>query len=333
MQTPPVPLDEARRLIAVRALALLDTPAEERFDRITRVAQRLFGSAAATISLIDDSREWIKSASGFAHEQLARTISFAAHAIGAGDTFVVDDTLADSRFHDHPLVTGDARIRFYAGRPLSSESAHVGVLSIYDVEPRAWGTAEGQALADVAAIAEREMQQVGLSAPQLEIVGDMSELSRIDPLTRLWNRGAMLEIARGELRQAQSSRRGVAVLMVAVDPREDSLAMAGDAVLCEVARVLRTSLRPSDVISRFSGHEFAVLLTGVDASKLTDAAERIRQSIARQLLSSSQTDVSVTIGAVTSTGSSDFESLARAAQSALWSARRRGGNSINVAVE
>ena len=325
MQSAPIPLDEARRLVAVRALALVDTPAEERFDRITRVAQRLFGSAAATISLVDETREWIKSSSGFPHHQLARTISFAAHAIGAGDTFVVEDTQDDSRFHDHPLVTGDPRIRFYAGRPLqAADTAQVGVLSIYDVEPHAWSRSETAALADIADIAQREMRQTGLSGPQLNIVGDASELSRIDPVTRLWNRGAMLEIARGEMQQARSARRGVAVLMIAIEP------VADDDMLSEVARILRASLRPNDVIARFGGNDFAVLLSGVESSRALDAAERVRISIARQL-HTMQEGVSVTIGAATSFGTSDFESLARAAESALWSARRRGGNTINVA--
>ena len=333
MQIAAIPLDEARRLVAVRALALLDTPAEERFDRITRVAQRLFGSAAATISLIDETREWVKSACGFPHQQLARSISFAAHAVGAGDTFVVDDATADSRFRDHPLVVGDPRIRFYAGRPLqAADATHVGVLSVYDVEPHVWGRSERSALTDIADIAQREMRQTGLSAPQLHIVGDPSELSRIDPVTRLWNRGAMLEIARGEMQQARNASRGVAMLMISIDPRGGVSAVADDAVLSEVARVLRTSLRPNDVIARFGGNEFAALLSGVESSRAVDTAERVRMSIARHL-GAIGGEVSVTIGAATSLGSSDFESLVRAAQSALWSARRRGGNTINVAAE
>ena len=331
MQIAPVPLDEARRLAVVRALGLLDTPAEERFDRVTRVAQRLFQSSAATISLIDETREWIKSSSGFPHAQLARTISFAAHAVGAGDTFVVEDTAADSRFHDHPLVTGDPRIRFYAGRPLqAADATFIGVLSIYDAEPHAWGDAERAALADVAGIAEREMRQTGLSGPQLNVVGDFS---RIDPVTRLWNRGAMLEIAKNEMKQAQSSSRGVAMLMISIDPRGTASAVADDAAMSEVARVLRTSLRPSDVIARFGGNEFAALLAGVEGSHAVDAAERVRVAVARHLNTLGGEGVSVTIGAATSLGSSDTESLVRAAQSALWSARRRGGDTINVAVE
>src|SRR5262249_49412733 len=162
--------------------------------------------------------------------------------------------------HDHPLVTDDPRIRFYAGRPLqAADATHVGVLSIYDVEPHAWGWTQTAALADVADIAQREMRQTGLSGPQLNIVGG------IDPVTRLWTRGAMREIARGELQQARSTSRGVAMLIISISPSAD------DGVLSEVARILRTSLRPSDVIARFGGNEFAALLSGVDASNALDA--------------------------------------------------------------
>ncbi|HEY5609766.1 MAG TPA: GAF domain-containing protein, partial [Thermoanaerobaculia bacterium] len=130
MQSPPIPLDEARRLSAVRELALLDTPAEERFDRITRLALRLFEVSSATIALVDETREWIKSSAGFAHPQLAREVSFAAHAIGQGDLLVVEDTVRDARFHNHPLVLGDPRVRFYAGQPLHAEDASLaGALS------------------------------------------------------------------------------------------------------------------------------------------------------------------------------------------------------------
>src|SRR5687767_11637703 len=231
MQPPPIPLDEARRVSAVRSLALLDTPAEERYDRLTRLAVRLFGARAATISIVDDSREWVKSGSGFPYPQLARPASFAAHAIGTGDLFVVPDAAADPRFNDHPLVTGPRPIRFYAGQPLhSTDGSQPAVLSIYADEPRHFALADRTALADLAAVAERELRATELSAPQLEAAGAArrTESPRVDPLTRLWNRSAMFEIVRRELDVAREAQESVAFMIIEVPPIGAALLPSGE---------------------------------------------------------------------------------------------------------
>lgn len=314
---------------------MLDTPAEERYDRITRVAQRLFGVASTTIGFIDERREWIKSASGFPHAQLARDVSFCAHAVGDGELLVLEDTVRDRRFYDHPLVTGDLRIRFYAGQPLhAADGCLAGALNLYDPRPRTFDAQDRQSLSDLAAMVEREIRTQGLSRSQLEAGVAPREASRIDPLTRLWNRASMFEIVRREIEHARGEGAGVALLIIDVDRmrevNEQSGHARGDVLLTEVARVLRTSLRPTDVIARFAGEEFAAFLTGVDATNAFDAAERVRLAIARDVREP-QRDVSVSVGAATvSAAAADPESLVRAAQAALWSAKKRGGNSVGM---
>ena len=120
MLEPPVPADEPVRLIALRALNLLDTPAEERFERITRTAIRTFDVPIALISLVDAERQWIKSCQGFAISETPRSISFCGHAILQDQALVIPDARLDPRFVDNPLVTGGPHIRFYAGQPLSA---------------------------------------------------------------------------------------------------------------------------------------------------------------------------------------------------------------------
>jgi diguanylate cyclase (GGDEF)-like protein len=339
MQAPPIPLDEARRVSAVRALGLLDTPAEERFDRVTRLAMRLFGASAATLSLIDESREWIKSAVGFPFEQLSRRASFAAHAIGTGEMLLIEDAASDARFSDHPLVTSERRFRGYAGEPLHAGSggSQVAVLSIYSEGPLRLGAADRQALSDLASLAERELRAGGLSAPQIEVAdaARRTESPRVDPLTRLWNRTAMFDIVRRELDEARASQTAVAFLIIDVPPprveRMPNGDSAGDFVLVEVARVLRASLRPYDVIARFAGQEFAALLTNVDPSNALDAAERVRMTIAREIKRGTAQDVDITVGVTTASAlASDPESLVRAAQAALWTAKTRGGNHVGI---
>ena len=104
MIPPEFPRDEAARLAALRALNVLDTEAEERFDRITRLAQEVFDAPIALVSLVDESRQWFKSRQGLAATQTPRDVSFCGHAILGDDVLVVPDASQDVRFADNPLV-------------------------------------------------------------------------------------------------------------------------------------------------------------------------------------------------------------------------------------
>lgn len=158
MLPPPNPPDEAARIAALHALRLLDTPPDERFDRITRTAQRLFGVPIVLVSLVDSERQWFKSCIGLATDQTDREVSFCAHAILQDDVFVVQDTHVDERFADNRLVTEDPFIRFYAGWPLREPSGHrVGTLCLIDRRPRAFGPDDRSALRDLGAWVEHEL--------------------------------------------------------------------------------------------------------------------------------------------------------------------------------
>jgi len=111
-------VDGNQRLEALRSLGLLDTPPEERFDVLTRLARRLLEVPTALVSLVDDQRQWFKSADGLAKRELPRAVSFCGHAIHGNDILYVPDATRDARFADNPLVTHDPCIRFYAGCPL-----------------------------------------------------------------------------------------------------------------------------------------------------------------------------------------------------------------------
>jgi PAS domain S-box-containing protein len=164
MQEPALPPDEEARLEKVRALAILDTPAEQRFDRITRIAADLFRVPIATITLIDANRQWFKSCIGLGVRETPRAFSFCAHAVLADDTLVIPDARADPRFADNPLVVGEPGIRFYAGHPLSSPDGYkLGTLCLIDRVPRTLDAADLARLRDVAKIAENELNALELS--------------------------------------------------------------------------------------------------------------------------------------------------------------------------
>ena len=158
MQTPKLPHDEAQRLQALRALNLLDTPAEERFDRLTRLAKAFFNVPIALVSLVDEHRQWFKSRQGVDVCQTGRDISFCGHAILGEDIFTVRDAREDPRFADNPLVTNAPNIRFYAGAPLhSSEGYRLGTLCLIDSQPRSLSEQEREVLRELADCVEREL--------------------------------------------------------------------------------------------------------------------------------------------------------------------------------
>jgi len=133
----PLPTDDARRLQALREMLILDTPPEERFDRVARFAAEEFDMPIVLVSLVDEKRQWFKARVGLATCQTDRDSSFCGHAILEPQIMVVEDALRDERFHDNPLVVGDPHIRFYAGAPLQLPGgAVVGTLCLIDRQPR-----------------------------------------------------------------------------------------------------------------------------------------------------------------------------------------------------
>jgi len=135
---PPVE-DEERRLAAVRAYGILDTPPEEAFDRLTRLAAEAFDVSTAVITIVDGDRQWFKSCHGrgLMRRETLRDVSSCAQAIATSDVLVVDDVVADPRFATNPQVVDEPRIRFYAGAPLvSEEGARIGAFAIFDTRTR-----------------------------------------------------------------------------------------------------------------------------------------------------------------------------------------------------
>jgi PAS domain S-box-containing protein len=158
MFVPPMPKDELQRLIALRSLHILDTPPEERFDRITRLAISFFRVPIALITLIEEKRQWFKSHYGTEIVETPREVAFCAHAILDHDPLVIPDTLLDPRFVNHPLVVHAPHIRFYAGCPIRDIDGYtLGTLCIIDRVPRQLNEEGRQALRDMATWAEHEI--------------------------------------------------------------------------------------------------------------------------------------------------------------------------------
>ncbi|MDB4973510.1 MAG: hybrid sensor histidine kinase/response regulator [Myxococcaceae bacterium] len=151
MSAAPLPADESARLANLLSYRVLDTGAELGFDDLTAVASMVCEAPISLITLIDTNRQWFKSARGIAATETPRDLAFCAHAILQDTPLMVPDSRLDERFHDNPLVTGDPKVRFYAGAPLVTPAGHaIGTLCVVDLVPRALSSAQLDALTRLA---------------------------------------------------------------------------------------------------------------------------------------------------------------------------------------
>ncbi|MBZ9753504.1 diguanylate cyclase [Deinococcus sp. HMF7604] len=169
MTAAPLPSDEYRRLLDLARYQILDTVPEEDFDRITRLAARVLNVPVAVLNLVDQHRQWGKSAFGLGDTTAPRKDSFCAWTILDDSPLVVPDARTDPRFQQNPMVTGDPHIYMYAGAPLITPAGHrIGTLCVTDDQPHPLGTADLQALQDLAVLAMRvlELRRQSLEAQQ-----------------------------------------------------------------------------------------------------------------------------------------------------------------------
>lgn len=137
MISPPSLSNETLRLAVLREYMVLDSLPEHVLDDLTLLAAHICETPICLISIVDDHRQWFKSRVGLTESELPRDISFCGHTILQSDLFIVSDTAQDVRFADNPLVTGDLKIRFYAGAPLITDEGYaLGTLCVIDRKPR-----------------------------------------------------------------------------------------------------------------------------------------------------------------------------------------------------
>ena len=151
---------ELGRVESLKSLQILDTPAEEAFDRLARLTAKVFDVPICLISLIDENRAWFKSAFGLTNNEIAREISFCTHAMEATGVFVVANATQDYKFAVNPMVMGGARVRFYAGVRLNGPNGFpIGALGIKDRKPRSFSVHQGEVLKEFAKLVESEIAE------------------------------------------------------------------------------------------------------------------------------------------------------------------------------
>lgn len=314
MVKPEIPENEAERLKELRSLGLLDSAGEERFDRITRLAQRLFGVSIVLVSIVDEDRQWFKSRVGLDASETPRDISFCGHAILSDEVLIVPDATKDGRFSDNPFVVGSPDVSFYAGCPIAGPGgAKLGTLCLIDQLPRELSSEELQSLRDLAEMVENEIAA--------------NNMAMTDSLTGLGNRRGF-EMAASMVLEI-NRRRSIDSVLLYFDLDEfksinDTFGHEeGDRALVEFAELLRRVFRLSDVTARLGGDEFVVLLSGT--GEFQTAVNRFQRELeTRNETGAHPYPLKASVGVATLPRTSDetLDSLLRHADEAMYLEKR-----------
>lgn len=290
MIKPPIPSDESQRLKTLRDLRLLDTPPEERFDRVTRLARQVFSTPIALVSLVDADRQWFKSRQGLDATQTPREVSFCGHAILDDKIMVVNDAVIDERFCDNPLVCDNPNIRFYAGYPLAApDGSRVGTLCIIDDKPKELSNEQLSLLRELGRMVEEEL----ISADE----------STTDVTTSISNRNGFVSVADHLLALCKRKREPSTLLLFHMPKlmafEAEHGRYEGDTMVLELAHLLMAAFRESDIVARIALDTFCVLLADTDINGAEEARRRFDETLgARNRDASRPHEISVDVHTV-----------------------------------
>jgi diguanylate cyclase (GGDEF)-like protein len=283
---------EFERLNALRRYAILDTPPEGVFDRITALAAEMLEVPVAVVSLVDNNRIWYKSVHGpLPEREMRRLPGLCGAAVAHDGIYLVENARSDPRTQEHPLVTGGFGLDFYVGVPLRTHDGHMlGLLACMDSRPRGLAPRELRLLETLAAIVMDEIElrrsasQISrLSEALAETCDELERRASFDPLTGVLARSALLARGTALLERAAGGDKGTALLMLDVDRFKainDGFGhAAGDRVLKEVAARMAGNCRAGDLLGRLGGEEFLAVFVGIGAPEAQAIAERLREAV------------------------------------------------------
>ncbi|GAP37675.1 GGDEF domain-containing protein [Piscinibacter sakaiensis] len=320
---------ESRRLAAVHALGLLDTPPEPAFDGVVRIASQLFGMPMAYLGVLDADRLWLKASVGLDRTGLADDVAAGVHALqqslaGASPLTVFEDLMGGGRTADSLLVRRREPIRFLATAGIVDEAGQLlGSVGVMDTEARSFNAGQQALLKDVAGLA--------LTAMQARQRGRLlQQIADNDPLTGAADARQFEQALDVELRHAMRSGEPFAVLRLDLDGLGDINtaygAVAGDAVLREVARRLHQQVRLGDLLARLGGDDFGIVMRhgGLDEAQALVAriVAAVRQPIV--LAGGEELSPGISVGlAAYDDGVASVPALLAQAEASLAAARAR----------
>ncbi len=310
-------LIEQQRVQKLHSLNILDTPAEHRFDRITRLAKRLFKVPISLVTFIDEDRQWFKSKVGVDFCETPRDDAFCNLTIQHEEPVVVLDATQDPLFRDNPLVTGMPFIRFYAGYPLKAPSGEkLGSLCIIDDKSRFFSENDHQLLRELGMMVEEEI------AANLLLCEDH--------LTGLLNRLGFERRAQHMLDLCQMQQLTAALIYFDLDNfkriNDSEGHKAGDEALQQFGKLLQDTFRESDLLGRVGGDEFVALIMNQDGGDNEQVMHRLEVAIAAYNSHVNETQrLQFSFGIATTTDKNDYtlQQLYNKADQAMYHHKRQ----------
>lgn len=332
---------ETRRLQALADYRILDTPEESAFDEIVEVASIICEAPIAVINFIDRDRQWFKSEKGLGVRETSLDTSICAHAIRQPGLLIVPDLTRDPRFADNPLVTGEPHLRFYSGALLESQDGYpIGTLCVLDYQPRELTERQRFALQALANQVMAHLKLMKAYREQAELIRELEETrhklakrAATDPLTGLLNRRAFEKRLNQEEALIQRGAPAAALMLIDLDHFKtvnDTLGhQAGDEVLVRFTELCREAFRQADVIGRWGGEEFVVMLPRATVAEALHAAERLHQLLATTSMldnASLPLHITASIGICSLTDSISLDECLQRADELLYLAKQQGRN-------
>ncbi|CAK4523988.1 unnamed protein product [Aphanomyces euteiches] len=174
---PPVLPLEDKRLEALKSYNILDAPKDDALAMICDLACNATKCPIAGVSFIDENRQWFQATVGLQQLEIPRSVSFCAHTIFSDKAMIVLDTLKDKRFAQNPLVTGAAKIRFYAGFPIICSSGYaLGTVFVFDIQPHT--TCDVEALEKLSNVAMKHLEDRKKTLPPQKLA--TTEMKRVE---------------------------------------------------------------------------------------------------------------------------------------------------------
>lgn len=282
---------EEQRLAALASYDILDTPPDVAFDDIAHITAIICAAPIVVINFIDRDRQWFKSVLGLKVRETPLDISICQHVLLQDDLFVVPDTRLDPRFANNPLVTGEPKLRFYAGALLKNEQGYpLGTLCVLDYHPRDLDETQRFALSALANQVMTQLELLRHHSKQVALIQELQtakaellELAATDPLSGLFNRRAFEKHLHHELALIKRGAATAALVMIDFDHfkaiNDQFGHVVGDEVLQCFALRVQKIFRQADVISRWGGEEFVVLMPITSQVDALQAVERLHQSL------------------------------------------------------
>ncbi|TWF56872.1 diguanylate cyclase with GAF sensor [Neorhizobium alkalisoli] len=311
---------ESARLLALERLDMLDAPKDEAFERVIRLIKAIFEVEIGIVSLIDAHRQWYQACVGFDIDEVPRDATFCRIVVEQEEVMIVEDATQDARFSDHPAVTGEAHVRFYAGMPLKTKDGFtIGTICAIDRQPRGF---TGRELGILKEIADAVMDRI-----------ELLQFAATDGLTGAMTRRAFRNEAAQHVTDALRVNGDISVITLDVDHFKrinDTFGHpAGDQVLKTIAAISRRVLGPDALFGRLGGEEFAVALPGMDQADAVVVAEKLRAAFAEKAVAIENAFIKVTasFGVASLTNvREDIETLLAQADAAMYRAKQTGRN-------